>query len=106
MTTIRFQLGRKPGRPDQPAEVSTAARTLAMAHFVDREIRAGRWKTCREAGRALGIGESRVQKVLMLRFLPAGVQAEVLAANSAWSERALRRAASLSQWPTPVREES
>ena len=87
MTTIRFRLAR------QPAEVSTAARTLALAHYIDREIRAGRWKSCAEAGRALGIGESRVQKVLMLRCVPADVQSDVLLERRHISERALRRIA-------------
>jgi len=95
VTTIRFKLGRKPGHPDAPAEVSTAARTLALGHFLDREIRAGRWKNCLEAGRALGMGESRVQKVLMLRFLPAEVQAEALLGRREVTERGLRRMVAL-----------
>jgi len=88
---------RSSAAPTTP--VTTAARTLALAHFIEREVRAGRWTSYRDAARAIGLSHARIQHVVGLLFLPAPVQADVLADIGAWSERALRRAASLSQWP-------
>jgi hypothetical protein len=81
------------------ADVTTAARTLALAHYIDREIKAGRFKGCKDAGTRLGICESRVNQVMWLLFLPPAVQAAVLLNARSLSERALRELARTAEWP-------
>jgi hypothetical protein len=91
--------GRHASAPATPtAPVSTAARTLALAHFIEREVRAGRWKSYREAASALGVCHARVQHIVGLLFLPAPVQVQVLADQISIGERGLRRLAAQSLW--------
>ncbi len=109
MTTVRFKIDLRPGprqvRPTRPsapstssAPVSTAARTLALAHFIEREVRAGRWKSYREAAAALGVCHARAQHVVGLVLLPPGVQAAILLGTSAPAEGAMRTLASRVEW--------
>ena len=86
--------------PEAPtAPVSTAARTLALAHFIEREVRAGRWKSYREAARAMNVCHARMQHVVGLLFLPAATQAGLLLDPTHFAERTLRRLARSSVWP-------
>jgi hypothetical protein len=84
--------------PTSSAPVTTAARTLALAHFIEREVRAGRWKSYREAAVALGVCHARVQHVVGLLLLPAGVQMRILTGELEPAERAMREAAALAAW--------
>ena len=110
--TVSFEvrLGRRAPRPAATratpgatsAPVSTAARTLALAHFIEREVRAGRWKSYRDAATALGVSHVRVGHVVGLLMLPAAVQAEVLFGTRQPAERSMRTAATRVDWsPRP-----
>jgi hypothetical protein len=80
------------------APVSTAARTLALAHFIEREVRAGRWKSYREAAIALGVCHARVQHIIGLLLLSADTQASILTGAATPTERAMRELAERVQW--------
>lgn len=106
MTTVRFKIDLRPRarvvRPSAPsrpsASVSTAARTLALAHFIEREVRAGRWKSYREAAVALCVCHARVQHVVGLLLLPVTVQAGILSGAVAPGERGMREIAARAEW--------
>ena len=111
MTTLKFKIDLKARRvrmapapaglsapPAPSAPVSTAARTLALAHFIEREVHAGRWKSYREAAVALAVSHTRVSHLTGLVLLPAGTQARVLLGTATPGERALRRTAAKADW--------
>jgi len=93
-----------PAEPAAPtAPVTTAARTLALAHFIEREVRAGRFMSYRDAARHLGVSHRRVQHVVGLLLLPATVQAALLVGRSETGERDLRRLAAPPIWSAETR---
>lgn len=113
MTTVRFKvdLGPRQARtvaaPAGPsassapsgAPASPAARVLGLAHWIEREVRAGRFTSYRDAARHLGVSHARVQHVVGLVFLPPKVQAVVLSGSGQHHERELRLIAATSPWP-------
>jgi len=77
---------------------TSVARVLALAHWIEREVRTQRFASYRDAARHLGVSHARVQHVVGLLFLPAPVQADLLAGDP-YSERQLRSLATCALWP-------
>ena len=105
--TIRFQVrfrGRgesalvapRAHRADRVA--TSAAGVLALAHAVERAIRAGTLKDYREAARRLGISHARMSQIVALLLLAPEVQAEALFCATPWSEVRLRAASLRAVW--------
>lgn len=96
-----------PGLPT-PANVPTtlAARVLALAHWIEREVRSRRFASYRDVARHLGVSHTRVQHVVGLVFLPAAIQTEIASGRLVRGERQLRQLAADATWPympqTPV----
>lgn len=89
------------GAPLQPTgPASPAARVLALAHWIERQVRVGRFRSYRDAARHLGVSHARVQHVVGLVFLPAAVQADVLLGRRTFRERDLRELAATASWPS------
>lgn len=86
------QRGRRaPKRVPAPSlAVSRAARQLALAYWIERQIDAGRLADLADAARALGVTRARVTQIANLRLLPVDVQERVLEPGYAGSERGLR----------------
>ena len=91
---VRF--GRKPKpsdsevKPDNPRQVCRAARTLALAHHIERVVESGEIQGYAEAARKLGVSRSRLSQVMALLNLPAQVQESLLLGKLHLSERRLR----------------
>jgi len=95
--------------PDASAEPSAAsgspcaagtatARLLALAHAIDRQVRAGTLRDYREAARRLGVSHARVSQITGLLLLAPGIQADLVAGQAAWSEVLLRAASQCVDW--------
>lgn len=93
--------------PPTPASgpATPAACVLALAHWIEREVRSRRFASYRDAARHLGVSHARVQHVVGLLFLPASVQAQLLAGLAVSGERGLRRQAAVPIWPAMETEE-
>lgn len=81
-----------------PAAPAPAARVLALAYAVERQVRAGAIRNHREAARRLGISHARMSQVMALLLLAPGIQADVLAESAPWSEVRLRAATQHACW--------
>jgi hypothetical protein len=79
--TVAF---RKPGRP-QPVttpphgKVARAARQLALAHAIERRVRAGELDDLAHAARVFGLTRARVTQIVNLTLLAPEIQEELLA---------------------------
>lgn len=85
-----------PAAPTGPA--TPAARVLALAHWIERGVRAGRFTSYRDAARHLGVCHARVQHVVGLLMLEPAVQADVFLTHRDYGERELRRLAAEPLW--------
>ncbi len=70
--------------------VGSAARMLALAYKIEREVEAGRLKDYATAARHLGISRARMSQVLDLLNLSPRLQALVLMGSCELGERRLR----------------
>jgi len=75
-----------------------AARVLALAYSVERQVRTGAIRNYREAARRLGISHARMSQVMALLWLAPRIQAEVLIGRAPWSEVRLRAATRHACW--------
>lgn len=75
--------------PPSPV-VSRAARQLALAYWIERQIDAGRLVDLADAARVLSVTRARVTQIANLRLLPVDVQERVLEPGYVGTERALR----------------
>ena len=99
---VTFRRGEKVRehlRP-RPARV---ARMLALAHHFDAAIRSGTLDGPRDAGRRIGITESRVTQLLTLLTLAPDIQEDVLFLEVAvgrqpFTESKLRKVARVKSW--------
>ena len=87
-----------PAVPALPAEPSPAARMLALAHWIERQVRSRALKDYREAAARLGVSHARVSQIRALLMLPCAVQADVLLGRTLSAELALRRVAGRAAW--------
>ena len=79
--TVAF---KAPGHPRNPQMVSLGralrvARHLALAHEIERRIRAGELDDLAHAARAFGLTRARVTQITNLLLLAPAIQAEILA---------------------------
>ena len=82
---------RAPALPE-PASVpvSSAARQLALAYWIEQRIEAGKLRDLAYAARLLGVSRARMTQIANLRLLPVAVQEEILAPGFRGGERSLR----------------
>ena len=77
-------LFRAPGHPRKPHSDSLGraprvARHLALAHEIERRIRAGELDDLAHAARVFGLTRARVTQIVNLALLAAAIQEELLA---------------------------
>ncbi len=77
---------------------SRAARQLALAHFIERQIEAGAFKSYGATGRRIGITAGRVTQVMNLLLLAPEIQESILVGEIRESERGLRRVVIQPDW--------
>ena len=82
----------------KPSGPSRAARMLALAHHIERQIDDGAIPDYAAAARALGLTRARITQVMNLLLLAPEVQERVLVGELALSERDLRRATAEPDW--------
>jgi hypothetical protein len=76
---------------------------LALAHYVEREIEAGKIPDLAAAAHALGITRARMTQVANLLLLAPDIQERILAGGLRWSERRLRLLVQDPCWEGQVR---
>jgi hypothetical protein len=82
--TVAFkQTGRPPQSPALPhGRIARAARQLALAHEIERRVRAGELEDLAHAARVFGLTRARVTQIANLLLLAPAIQAEILAMPS------------------------
>ena len=77
---------------------SRAARLLALAHFLERQIEAGVFRSYGDAARRIGVTAGRMTQVMNLLLLAPGIQERLLSGDLQCGERRLRQVASQPDW--------
>ena len=103
--TVSFS-GKSPPRATEAAtgRVPRLARTLALAHRIDRMIRDGELRDLADAARALGLSRARVTQLSALLLLAPEIQEAILDlplvtnGRDPVSERALRPIVAERDW--------
>jgi hypothetical protein len=106
--TFTVALGRS-GSPREtsmafPGRVPRVARHLALAHEIERRIRAGELDDLAHAARAFGLTRARVTQIVSLTLLAPAIQDEILAlppvtaGRDPITERTLRRIVAEPVW--------
>ena len=85
-------------RANQPPGPSRAARLLALAHFIERQIGDGAIPDYAAAARALGVTRARLTQVMNLLLLAPEIQARIAVGKLVLTERALRAVVSRPSW--------
>ena len=83
---------------NHPPGPGRAARMLALANFIERQIDAGTIPNYAIAARALGLTRARVTQVMNLLLLAPSVQERLLTGEITESERRLRRLVNQPDW--------
>ena len=78
--------------------LSRAARMLALAHLIERDLDAGRLKDFAAAAKVLGVSRARMSQVMALLNLSPTIQEQVLAGGHTLTERFLRPALTEVDW--------
>ena len=71
-------LREESGPQNTTAPPCRAARLLALAHFVERKINAGEFRSQADAARRIGITEGRMTQVMNLLLLSPAIQPPAL----------------------------
>ena len=103
--TVDFN-GKSPRRatPAATGRTPRVARTLALAHRIDRMMRAGELRNMADAARAIGVTRARMTQIMNLLLLAPTIQETILDlppitnGRDPVSERALRRIVAESDW--------
>ena len=79
--TLAFPQSSRPRQlhPAGPSREPRVARHLALAHEIERRIRAGELDDLAHAARAFGLTRARVTQIVSLTLLAPEIQAEILA---------------------------
>ncbi len=91
-------------RAAPPGRCPRVARHLALAHEIERRIRAGEFEDLAHAARAFGLTRARVTQVVNLTLLAPAIQAEILAmppvtvGRDPITERTLRAIVAEPEW--------
>jgi hypothetical protein len=96
---VRVQFGPPPRveRAPEPPRVTRVSRLLALAWWLDRQIRAGEIEDLAEAASGLRLTRARVTQVMNLTLLAPEIQAAILGGAPA-AERCVRAAAAEPSW--------
>ena len=106
-STYTVSFGATPPRRATQADtgrVPRVARTLALAHRIDRMIRSGELRDLADAARAIGVTRARMTQVMNLLLLAPEIQEAILSlppvthGRDPVSERALRRMVAEPEW--------
>jgi DNA-binding transcriptional regulator YdaS (Cro superfamily) len=106
LTILLQRPGRSQRDPEEtsPGRTPRVARLLALAHEIERRIRAGELDDLAHAARLLGLTRARVTQIVSLTLLAPALQAEILATPPATrgrdviTERTLRPIVAESDW--------
>ena len=88
----------KAARPRKPTGPSRAARMLALAYYIERQIEDGAVPDYAAAACALGVTRARVTQLMNLLLLAPEIQGRIVAGELPISERDLRRAVGEPEW--------
>jgi hypothetical protein len=90
--TLEPRKGRRTTSPKTVTLIgpSRAARTLALAHHIERMVEAGELANYSEAARALGLTRARLTQVMNLLLLAPEVQERLLLSEVRWAAHRLR----------------
>ena len=79
--TVAFERAGHPriARTVGPYRVPRVARHLALAHEIERRVRAGELDDLAPAARAFGLTRARITQIVSLTLLAPAIQAEILA---------------------------
>ena len=73
------QFGESPRpRPEPQARIPRVVRLLALAHQMERKIRAGELRDLAHAAEAIGVTRARMTQIMNLLLLAPGIQEEIL----------------------------
>ena len=81
---------------------------LALAHRIDKQIRAGELRDLADAARAIGVTRARMTQIMNLMLLAPAIQQEILDLSSVTTgrdqttERALRPIAAEPDWTRQI----
>ena len=82
----------------QPPGPSRAARMLALAHYIERQIEDGTIPVYAAAARALGVTRARLTQIMNLLLLAPTIQERIAVGELVLTERALRRVVLEPDW--------
>ncbi len=85
-------------RSPKPSGPSRAARMLALAHYIERQIDEGAISDYAAAARALGVTRARVTQLMNLLLLAPEIQKGIVGGELVLTERALRRVVREPDW--------
>lgn len=91
-------------QPCAPPAIPRVARLLALAHYLDAQVRSGHVKDYAELARILGVTRARISQVLNLLLLAPDIQEQALSLPATakgcapMAERHLRRTATEPDW--------
>ncbi|WP_145198158.1 hypothetical protein [Planctomycetes bacterium Poly30] len=87
-------------RPERPARpvTSPAARSLALAHYIEDAVEKGIYSSAAEVAAALGVTRARVSQIGMLLRLDPSTQERILCGDDTRSARALRPVSAEHSW--------
>ena len=89
-------------RSPKPNGPSRAARMLALAHHIERQIEDGAIPDYATAARALGLTRARLTQIMNLLLLGPEVQKCVLLGEAKTTERSLRSTSAEADWNAQV----
>ena len=103
--TVSFgQTAQRRATQADTGRVPRVARTLALAHHIDRMIRAGELRDLADAARAIGVTRARMTQIANLSLLAPEIQEAIFGlppvtnVRDPVSERALRRIVAEPDW--------
>jgi len=113
IATYILTFGRRSGRPRTPPtapshRVPRVTRHLALAHEIDRRIRAGELDDLAHAARVFGLTRARITQLVSLTLLAPTIQEEILAlppvtvGRDLITERSLRPIVAEPVWERPT----
>ena len=88
----------KTGSAPLPNGPSRAARLLAFARYIERQIEDGAIPDYAAAARALGVTRARLTQIMNLLLLAPEIQARIVKGKLILTERALRRVVGEPDW--------
>lgn len=89
---------KEPSAAPRRTKGDRLARSLALAHHIERLIEAGEVASYGEVGRLLGLSQPRISQIMGILFLAPEVQEEVLLDGTGMRVRDLPRAGAEASW--------